>query len=249
MPLMVRKKEEEEGASWLTTFGDMITLLFTFFVLVYSFCSFNPGEWETANASIKGALAVIPGTQGDRVVPGGGTGPFPRHLGVVPMFADPTARGEARRKALREELAKIKDAMDGTEGIEIEETPTGYIFRIATPILFEIGKAETKPVADRFLRAIADATHKARGTVLVSGHTCDLPISNSDFQSNWELSARRATDVLRKIKAHAGPDTRFIALARGAHEPIVANDTELCRARNRRVEIRFDLDGGLPFGF
>jgi len=249
MPLMVRKKEEEEGASWLTTFGDMITLLFTFFVLVYSFCSFNPGEWETANASIKGALAVIPGTQGDRVVPGGGTGPFPRHLGVVPMFADPKAPGEARRRALAEKLAEIKKAMDVAEGIEIEETPTGYIFRIATPILFEIGKAETKPAADGFLRGIAEATHKAASTVIVSGHTCDIPISNSDFESNWELSARRATDVLRKIKAHAGADTRFIALARGAQDPLVPNRDELCRARNRRVEIRFDLERETPLEF
>jgi chemotaxis protein MotB len=249
MPVLLRKREEEEGASWLTTFGDMITLLFTFFVLVYSFCSFNPGAWETAHASIKGALAVIPGTQGDRVVPGGGGGLFPGHLGVVPLFANPTSRGEGKRRALREELAKIERAMDGAEGIEIEETPTGYIFRIATPILFEIGKAETKPAADRFLRAIADATCKAPGTVIVSGHTCDLPISNSEFGSNWDLSARRATDVLRKIQAHAGPGTRFVALARGSQDPIVANQDELCRARNRRVEIRFDLDGGLPFEF
>jgi len=249
MPVMLRKKEAEEGASWLTTFGDMITLLFTFFVLVYSFCSFNPGEWETANASIKGALAVIPGTQGNSVVPGGGSGPFPRHLGVIPMFADPAAQGEARQKALLEELAAIKEAMDGTEGIEIEETPTGYIFRIATPILFEIGQAETKPAAETFLRAIADATHKSPGTIIVSGHTCDLPISNPDFQSNWELSARRATDVLRKVKAHADPGTRFVALARGAQDPIVENRDELCRARNRRVEIRFDLDRGIPLEF
>lgn len=248
MPVMARKKEDEEGASWLTTFGDMITLLFTFFVLVYSFCSFNPGQWETANASIKGALAVIPGTKGDMVVQGGEGTPFPRHLGVVPIFADPSVSGKGMRKALGEELAKIKEAMDGAEGVEIEETPTGYIFRVATPILFEIGRSETKPVADRFLRAIAEVTHRAPGTVVVSGYTCDLPISNLEFESNWELSARRATEVLRKIKAHAGPDTKFVALARGSHDPIVANDTELCRARNRRVEIRFDLEGGLPFG-
>jgi chemotaxis protein MotB len=248
MALMLRKKEEE-GASWLTTFGDMITLLFTFFVLVYSFCSFNPGEWETANASIKGALAVIPGTQGNRVFPGGGSGPFPRHLGVAPMFADPKAPDEGRRKTLLRELARIKRATDGAEGIEIEETPTGYIFRIATPILFEIGKAETKPAADGFLRAIADARNKASAVVIVGGHTCDLPISTPDFQSNWELSARRATDVLRKIKAYSDPDAKFVALARGAQDPIVANRDELCRARNRRVEIRFELDEEMPFEF
>ena len=184
------------------------------------------------------------------MVPGdGGGGPFPRHLGVIPMFVDPKAPGEGKRKALLDELSGIKNAMGDTEGIEIEETPTGYIFRIATPILFEIGKAETKPAADGFLRAMAAATYKAPCTVIVSGHTCDLPISNPDFQSNWELSARRATGVLRKIKAYADPDTRFVALARGAQDPIVANRDELCRARNRRVEIRFDLGKEMPLEF
>jgi chemotaxis protein MotB len=225
----------------------MITLLFTFFVLVYSFCSYDPGEWETAMGSIKGALAVIPGQQGDRVVPGGGTGVLPRHLGVVPMFVEPMSLEEARDRPLDEHLREIEEAVKGIEGIEIEETSRGYIFRIATPILFEIGTAETKPAADSFLRAIAAAALKASGTVIVSGHTCDLPIATDDFRSNWELSARRATNVVRKMKQHTGDDVSFVALARGQYDPIVPNESELCRARNRRVEIRLDTEGGLPF--
>jgi len=67
MMLGQKKQQEGEGQGWLTTFGDMVTLLFTFFVLVYSFCSYQPGEWESAVHSIKGALAVIPGTKGNLV--------------------------------------------------------------------------------------------------------------------------------------------------------------------------------------
>ncbi len=247
MPVTIKKREVEEGASWLTTFGDMITLLFTFFVLVYSFCSFNPGEWETTSGSIKGALGVIPGTKGDRVIPGGGSGGFPGHLGVVPLFGEPFVFEESSPKRPAEEFTRIREKLAETEGIEVEETETGYLFRIATPVLFEVGSAETKPAARPFLRAIAKATYQAPGTIIVTGHTCDLPISTADFESNWELSARRATHVLRVIMADASPDTRFVALARGQYDPLIPNRNELCRARNRRVEIRFDLEGGLPF--
>lgn len=241
-----RQKPPEGGSEWLTTFGDMVTLLFTFFVLVYSFCSYDPGEWETTVGSIKGALGVIPGTKGNRVVPGGGSGPFSGHLGVIPLFSDPFVFEEAQRMSVERELSLIREEFEGVEGIEVEQTETGYLFRIATPILFEVGSAETKPAAKPFLEAIARSTFEAAGTIIVTGHTCDLPISTPGFESNWELSARRATHVLRLIKADASPETRFVALARGEYEPLIENRNELCRARNRRVEIRFDLGGGMP---
>jgi chemotaxis protein MotB len=247
MPGIGRGKPAEEGSGWLTTFGDMVTLLFTFFVLVYSFCSYSPGEWETPFGSIKGALGVIPGTKGNRVVKGGGSGFFPGHLGVVPMFSDPFVFEESQRSKMTEELSRIREELAGIEGIEIEQTETGLLFRIATPILFEIGKAETKPAARPFLKVIAKATHQVPGTIIVTGHTCDLPISTADFKSNWELSGRRATHVLRLIKEDAAPETQFVALARGQYDPLVENRNELCRARNRRVEIRFDLRGGFPY--
>ena len=241
------KADDSSGSSWLTTFGDMITLLFTFFVLVYSFCSYSPGEWETAVGSIKGALAVIPGTKGNRVIPGGGSGPFPAHLGVVPLFGDVLSLEEIRQRAFGREVTKIREDVEGVEGIELEETSTGCVLRIATPLLFDRGSADTKASAEGLLEAVARTTHSGEVIVVVTGHTCDLPISTSQFRSNWELSARRATNVLRVIQAKASPNTRFVALARGEYAPLVANVDEQCRSRNRRVEIRLDFVGGFPF--
>jgi chemotaxis protein MotB len=249
MPSAGRAKSADEGGGWLTTFGDMVTLLFTFFVLVYSFCSYDPGEWETSMGSIKGALGVIPGSKGNRIVPGGGSGSFLGHLGVRPLFSDPFVFEEGRRQEMKEEAARMQKQLAGIEGIEVEATETGYLFRIAAPILFEVGSAECRPAAWPFLAAIAKATYQAPGTIIVTGHTCDLPISTPEYESNWELSARRATHILRLIKAAASAKTRFVAVARGQYEPLIDNRTELCRARNRRVEIRFDIQGGLPFEF
>jgi chemotaxis protein MotB len=243
-----RQKGRDDGQSWLTTFGDMVTLLFTFFVLVYSFCSYTPGDWETAVGSIRGALAVIPGNQGNRVIPGGGSGTFPDHAGVVPLFAEVGAFDEVEPGTFDDEVEAIREQLEGIDGVDIQKTKSGVIFRVETPLLFGMGQATTKPSAESFLKAIGRATRRAPAIVIVTGHTCDLPISTAEYQSNWELSARRATNVLRMIESEAGADARFVALARGEFDPLVPNLDEGCRMVNRRVEIAIDLEGGLPFG-
>jgi chemotaxis protein MotB len=249
-----RKQEAEEGASWLTTFGDMVTLLFTFFVLVYSFSSFEPGNWETAIGAVRGALSVVPGSMGNRVVAGGGTGPFTGHTGVFPLFVTDLSGREARLASVRNRLGELgvaggTGAEEGVQDVELIETKSGFKFRISTSLLFEKGSAEVKQSAYDLLDAIADASSRGRATVTVAGHTCDLPIDTAEFSSNWELSARRSTNVLRIIKSKAGPDTHFIALARAEYSPLCENDTEENRARNRRVEVLFDLEGGSPLGY
>ena len=243
----LKRREEGGGSEWLTTFGDMITLLFTFFVLVYSFCSYSPGEWETAERSIKRVVAPIQGTKGNSVVPGGGTGPLNGHLGVIPLFSDPTAMEEAKKRTLGKQVAELKKQMEGMDGVHVERTETGVVFRVATPILFERADAEVKASARPFLEAVGGIANDTGATVIVTGHTCDLPISTPDYRSNWELSARRATNVLRQIQRFAGEEAKLLALARGPYAPLVANDDEECRSRNRRVEIKIDLKGDLPF--
>jgi chemotaxis protein MotB len=250
-----REKPPEEGAGWLTTFGDMVTLLFTFFVLVYSFSSFEPGQWETAVGAVRGAISVVPGTMGNRIVPGGGTGPFTGHTGVFPLFVTDLSGREARLAAIRERLGEIGadgigDGMyEGVQDVELVETKSGFKFRISTRLLFERGEVEVKKSAYGLLGAIAEASVKGKATVTVAGYTCDLPINTAEYPSNWELSARRATNVLRIIRERAGPDASFAALARAEFSPLCDNDSEENRMRNRRVEVLFDLEGALPYGY
>jgi len=241
-----KNQPEEEGEGWLTTFGDMVTLLFTFFVLVYSFCSFDPGKWESASHALKGALAPIPGTKGNRVVQGGGTGQFPAHLGVVRLLADvgqlsEIGKGEGDLEELTREFRQ-------TRGVEVEKTESGLIFRIENPILFDLGRADLKPSSKPLLEKIAAIAKEQSATVIVSGHTCDLPISTDEFPSNWELSARRATNVVRELERIAGRDLKFAVIARGEYEPLVPNVDEEARRKNRRVEIRLEFGRGLSFG-
>ncbi len=250
-----KERPPEEAAGWLTTFGDMVTLLFTFFVLVYSFSSFEPGQWETAVGAVRGAISVIPGTLGNRVISGGGTGPFSGHTGVFPLFVTDLSGREARLAAIRERLGEIgadgtgDGLYEGVQDVELVETRSGFKFRISTRLLFERGRAEVKTSAYELLGAIAEASVKGKATVTVAGYTCDLPINTEEYPSNWELSARRATNVLRIIKERAGPDASFAALARAEFSPLCDNDSEENRMRNRRVEVLFDLEGALPYGY
>jgi chemotaxis protein MotB len=243
---ITKKRASDSGTGWLTTFGDMITLLFTFFVLVYSFCSYSPGQWEAASRSIKRVIAPIHGTKGNTVISSGGMGSFSGHKGVVPLFSDPLYKDEVRWKSFQKAVSALQEQLKSLEGIEVEQTATGAVFRLPTPTLFDRGSAQTKPSAEPYLRAIGATTRETNATITVSGHTCDLPISTADFRSNWELSARRATNVLRGIEGYAGGSVRLVALARGQYAPLLANETEECRAKNRRVEIEIDLRGVLP---
>jgi chemotaxis protein MotB len=248
MPDYARKGGDEEGGSgWLTTFGDMVTLLFTLFVLVYSFCSYNPGEWDTAVGSVKGALSVIPGRMGNTVVRGGGFGILPGHKGVVALFENITLKEEGAAAEFGQRMGEIQEAIKGIEGLELEETKTGFVFRISNPVLFPRASAEIRPSARPLLEGIGRSLKGLGASVIITGHTCDLPISTADYRSNWELSARRSTNVLRLIQAKAGDETRLVAVARGEYAPRVPNDSEESRAKNRRVEIKVDFTGGLPF--
>ncbi len=247
MPCDKKSGSESSEASWLTTFGDMVTLLFTFFVLVYSFCSYNPGKWETAVGAIKGALSVVPGVMGNRIVPGGGSGPLSGHMGLVPLFEEVPITTETKVRAFGEKITRIEEMIKGIEGVEVERTETGFRFRFSRPILFERGSAELKSSALDLLTEISKSLEDIEAIVTVAGHTCDLPIHSDRFPSNWELSAARATNVLNVLKQHAGEDVKFVALARAEYSPLVPNTSEENRAKNRRVEIIIDLQGGFPF--
>lgn len=246
--MIERRSEPEEGEGWLTTFGDMITLLFTFFVLVYSFCSYDPSKWESASHAIKGALSPIPGTKGNRILPGGGSGLFPGHLGVVRLFADIGQLAELSKGGEGRSVEQLKEEIARSKGVEVEETESGIIFRIQNPILFDLGKAQVKPSSRPILERIAAIAKARNATVIVTGHTCDLPISTSEFESNWELSARRATNVVRELERIAGEDLKSAVAARSQYQPLVPNTDEQSRSKNRRVEIRLDFSGRLSFG-
>ena len=106
------------------------------------------------------------------------------------------------------------------------------------------GSAELEPHSLEVLRAVANTLKNEPFKLEITGHTDVVPISNSTFASNWELSAVRATSVVRLLADNGIAPERLLAIGREASKPIASNDTAEGRARNRRVELM--ILSGLP---
>ena len=111
-------------------------------------------------------------------------------------------------------------------------------------MLFAPGHAELEPQSLTVLRAVAEHLRREPFNLEITGHTDNVPISNSIYASNWELSAVRASSVVRLLAENGIAPVRLFAIGREASLPIAPNDTAEGRARNRRVELM--ILSGLP---
>jgi len=243
------RPEQEEPASWLATFGDMATLLLTFYVMIYASCTYRPGQWETAHSALERMLAVLPGQSGATLVSSVGHGMLPGQDAVIPLFGAggrfSPAEWSQIEKSLQEALEPGGGIAGGATGeetagglVEIEPTESGVVFRLAEPISFQRGNADLNPDIRPFLRTVAGVVRERNCEILVEGHTCDLPIHTAHFGSNWELSGARAAEVVRFLVAEGIDERTIAAAACGEYHPRVPNVDEDSRKRNRRVDIQ-----------
>jgi chemotaxis protein MotB len=221
------------GAAWMATFADMMTLLLTFFVLLISFANMDVIKFQMMLGSVKDAMGVRN-----------------EHPGVLPTLATVPVplsdRESTDRIALMEELAmvnelrrQIRDAgLD--ELVEAELGQRGVIVRVTGHVLYDLGSAELKEEGLPLLDSIASIANKFETNLLVEGHTDDLPISTPIFPSNWELSTARAISAMRYLAgANLLPAERLGVAGYAEMRPVVPNDTVEHRSQNRRVEFVF----------
>lgn len=205
---------KEDLGRWLLTYADLITLLLCFFIMMYTL--------SQADAERFRSLA--------------------RELGQI--FSERPAPGEGLRR-LEE---RIEDYIErkGLEGwVKAEREERGLVIRIMTTSFFKEGSAELTQDMKAVLDELAPMLKELPNFIQVEGHTDNKPIRNEHFRSNWELSVARATEVVRYlIQQHGIPPERIAAIGYGEYRPIAPNDTELGRAKNRRVEIVILERGG-----
>lgn len=231
------EEEPEEGAPhWMTTFSDMTTLLLTFFVLLFTFAQFDLIKFRMVMGSIKEALGV------QRVTKKGEFQTFessPMQIfdyqkldSVIEMFY--------RRTQM---YRRLQEALRDVPGVEVLVSDRGIIVRAEEKIFFDLGKADIKPEAYPFLDKMAELIKEySEYKVAIEGHTDDLPINTPRFPSNWELSATRATTVLRYFLSKGIPPERLKAVGYADTKPVVPNTSMENRAKNRRVEFVFSVE-------
>jgi chemotaxis protein MotB len=225
---MAKNKEEKKGAPmWMVTYGDLMSLLLCFFVLLLSFSTMDPAMFK----EISGSLKVAFGVQREKV------------LYEIPKGLDVVSRDFAPRFNVDVVLERIKSAikLEFIKGkIDIEALDDRVILRLKDEMTFDPGSDQLKEEAKPILATLRQVIEEVPGEVMVTGHTDDTPIANALYTSNWALSAARAVSVVNFLLSDSTiADRRLAAVGYGASRPMAPNDTPEHRAMNRRVELVF----------
>jgi chemotaxis protein MotB len=271
-----RKKQGESsgGASWLTTYSDLVTLLLCFFVLLFSMAVVDKQKVTKAALSIRAAflgqgrmevnegdtlLSLTPnidekdlldrldeeagkegeedddtgneGEEGDKTVNEGEEGDETGEAGETDEYSEAIG-------TLRADIQGLIDRMGLNEHIKVVDEGAKIILRMDSVILFDTGKADLIPSARPVIEKIGEILKTLDTEIQVQGHADDRPINTPEFPSNWELSTRRATNVVKFLVEKCDIDPKYLTATGNAEfRPIAPNDTEYNRQKNRRIDI------------
>jgi chemotaxis protein MotB len=231
-----RKHEEHENHErWLVSYADFITLLFAFFVVMYSISSVNIGKYRTVSESIKAALNPLANQSGANQIINVG------EAKLALQGRNPTDAKEVTIRRIRQLAQVIKDKQlkDMVAFVTVVQTINGdIVITIPDRLLFNSGEAIVRTEALPFLEGLGGAILEMNRHARVEGHTDNVPIRTAQFPSNWELSAARAVMVVRVLSELYGvPADHLAAVGHADTRPVTVNSDAEQRAKNRRVEV------------
>lgn len=224
----------EAGAPrWMTTFGDLMSLLLCFFVLLLSFSEMDRKKYKVVAGSMEKAF----GMQRKQNI-----SESPRlGLKMIAKEFDQDAIATRIKEYIGQELEENFDELYGKIGddIEIEAGREQVVVRLMGESTFDSGKADIKPELKPMILRIAQIlANEADGDIIISGHTDNVPVRGGPFQSNLKLSIARAATVAQFLLDRTTIDPQRVStMGFGEFRPIADNSTELGRRKNRRVEI------------
>ena len=216
---MARKKKEEckSVPAWLTSFSDLMSLLLTFFILLYSMSTLD----------ITKAIKFLSYFQGEKAKS------FEQISVVKPIQIYTTDLAKKIKKILKQILP--------ISGYQIVVTENYVMIRLFNRVLFKENSLELTPQAKRALNRIAEVIKNLKGNyqVVVEGHTSkgepSMPLP--DIQDSWDLSIRRATAVVRYLVSRGVDPSKLEAVGYDTTRPLYTWNNPILQARNRRVEI------------
>ncbi len=221
---------------WLAAFGDLMSLLLCFFVLLLSMSSMDAKKVQAAAGSLQGAMSVLDGETSTDVQN--------NQLQVATPIQSDTQSAK-QIKSMQQTIVEINEMMKksakGTE-VSLQESEDGFLIRLPANILFEKAKANIiNDDAFLFLKRMALIIDKLPKDMYVNviGHTDSTPVHTDEFKDNWELSTARAVSVVKEL-IKDGVNPKFLAACgKAGFDPIASNNTNDGRAKNRRVELYF----------
>ncbi|MFA6014224.1 MAG: flagellar motor protein MotD [Gallionellaceae bacterium] len=241
--------EEEKHDRWLVSYADFITLLFAFFVAMYSISSLNEAKYRLFSDSIKiafttQAMSTAPFSD-SRLVPITSTQPMSQTLFLNKELVDKrTAQLGKQQRKIEEQMKGLANSLNHVMASLIQQrkvnvnlTKRGVVMDISESTLFKSGEAVLQTESLDVLRSVAKVLSKEELHIEVEGHTDDTPIATARFPSNWELSSVRASSVVRILIDNGVPEKRLSVVGLASNQPLAPNTNVANRAKNRRVTI------------
>lgn len=208
-----------KGALWAVTYGDLMSYLMIFFLVLFSFSIARTDK--TKNRKYEESLGNIQKAFGGK--------------------AD--SRGLERAKAQENEskmetsLKKSMQTNDLAGLVQIQSSERKVKLVLTEGVLFGSGRADLKEPAKKVLAPIAAELKKVPNDIIIEGHTDNVPIKSGKYSSNWELSMARAYSVLQFMAEQGIPAKHLAGIGYGENRPVGDNATAEGRAKNRRIEI------------
>jgi chemotaxis protein MotB len=229
----MRKKQEEaeveNSERWTLTYLDMITLLFVLFVVLYSMANVNMTKFKALATSMSMAF----GTGGKNMInsnSGGGTG--------MTNTSFISVRENNEFKSMVKLVKEYASKQGISKKLDAKITERGLVVNLADSLLFQSGSADLSAKAQEILDRLADIIFATKKQIRVEGHTDNMPIHTARYQSNWQLSTDRATNVIIYwISKYPSQAANLSAAGYGEFKPIASNDTPEGRTLNRRVDL------------
>ncbi len=229
-----KKKHHEEhiDESWLTPYSDILTLLLALFIVLFASSSIDSVKFKAMSGVFNDVF-------------NGGTGVMD-NPSPVDTGSDPSNTGGLRVKTEQEELSNVQDRVneyieDNHLGKQLETSLTGegLLVTIRDNVLFESGDAEVREGDRRIAQEISTLlVMDPSRSIVISGHSDNIPIKNEQFDSNWDLSVMRAVNFMEVLLENDELEPEwFSAKGFGEYKPVASNETAEGRAKNRRVEI------------
>ncbi|WNO07887.1 flagellar motor protein MotB [Teredinibacter sp. KSP-S5-2] len=205
---------------WLVSYSDFITLLFAFFVVMYSVSQVNEQKYQQLSETLSETFKTE-----DRIRPNES-----QNAQQVSRAADLKKMAAELSDVLADLIKDNKVTVEGNEQwVEID---------VNANLIFSSGSADPSQEAEQVFTDVAKVLSDYDNRISVAGHTDNVPIKNAQFQDNWALSAARSVSVVNLLARHGVAQNRLSAVGYGEHQPVADNTSEEGKARNRRVVLR-----------
>jgi chemotaxis protein MotB len=247
---MRRKKRHEEEPEnherWLVSYADFVTLLFGFFVVMYSISSVNEGKYRILSDALDEAFSKQDiAERSDKIIEGEQRPTTFQPIQLDHLMTEQENKEEQLRVEIKEERRLLKRIAEQFEDIlepyidqklvEVKRNDFWLELEMKSGMLFSSGEAQLSKSAIPLLKKIVEILRQTHNVLHVEGHTDNIPIDTVEFPSNWDLSSARASNVVKEFVNDGINPARMAALGYGEFHPVADNKSVQGRFKNRRV--------------